>query len=53
VPVEAMFTCHNAVRFCFRCVAMLETVGTKTINLSCCCSVNCCVESDMVIGTGV
>ena len=48
MPVEAMFTCHNAVRFGFRCVALLETVGTRTINLSC-----CCVESDMVIGTGV
>ena len=41
------------MRVGFRCVAMFETVGTKTINLSCYCFVNCCVESDMVIGTGV
>ena len=44
-PVEAMFACHNTVRFSFRCVPILETVGKKTINFSCCCSVNCCVES--------
>lgn len=51
MPVEAMSTCYNAVRFGFRSVAILETVGTKTVNLSC-CSVHCCVESDTVVGTG-
>jgi hypothetical protein len=51
VPVEAMFTCQNACRFPL--CSDNRNRGNENGRFVVFCSVNCCSDSDVVVGAGV